>query len=269
MCSSESGKDSPDHIEGWRQAVSRPGPMSSWEILKVPIRIQGTEHVPIRSLAPSLIFISVTLGLILGSVLDHYNLRINELHLTGILAFSFATFLALVSIVAMYSTFVYQEISHRKSDILEEIKNLSYRIGAPLGPLSLENPWEDSVLKKLKEEPDPQSTSEWISLHRTLQVKNRLAEYMRHYLERLLAITAILVIPSLILLPLAPLLVQASIVSVGVLTYVVLFSILLVWNTLLFIVAANNIIYEKMLIVALVDGEYTLVSVLWRQRPPL
>ncbi|MCK5291109.1 MAG: hypothetical protein KAR39_03715 [Thermoplasmata archaeon] len=236
---------------------------SLWDVLELPIKIQGSDRMPAFDIGGILVQVSALLGSILGILYSAFQLRMDSGFLSSLLIFGVATFLTLVSLVSVYSIFVYREIIRRKGEYEDGVRQVATSLGVKLGPFDHDKPLNPQVLRKFEEGTHAKEVRDWIGYHRSQQIQDVLAFYMRHTHERVMLITAALVFPSLAALPLTPWISLLAPLAIGLMAYVTLFSLLAVYETLTFIFATLKIVNDVWIVLySVTDGDekYTLIA---------
>ena len=210
--------------------AEQPAEESPWSLLDLPIRIHGAERTPALLRGFNFAASSVMIGALGGLALESTRQAIDPTFLVTVEGIVIGAFLALLSLMAVFSIFVHQELMRKKEVFFDTIKALNDRLQLGLLPAEYTNPRNEKAQAELDNRPPERL--EWIMSHRNIQCMGALADHVRWSMERLALVTLVVVVPALVLLPLTPWIVLVNPIAVGALAYVIAFSCWAVWETI-------------------------------------
>jgi hypothetical protein len=186
---------------------------------------------------------------------------VDPVFLSLVLVFAVGTFLALLSIISVYSTFVHGELMRMKVSAEAELVWINDRLNHPMDPFDLTNAISDKAVSVL--DPHPAERLRWIQAHRDMQMRDALSQYVARRTERLALITLYLVVPALLLLPFVPWAVRLNPIAAVALAYVVSLSLWAVFETIGLIFITYVFVHEPIIRLSRVldpKGDYTLIA---------
>ena len=254
-------------------SAKTPRAKTIWDCLDLPISF-GLEPCLPAFMLGRIICLAIPLpAVLIGVAMDYAGTHVPAESLFSLLAFIVAIFLALVSLVGIFSVFIYERLKERRSAFVDRLWDVAKTLRVDIQKMNIEvSAKHHDVLFRARNPANESRIRQWVSLHQSLRVEVALSDMMRLKFERLLLITIALVIPSLAALPIAPLAVIVNPISVGLILFTTIFAIWATWESAVFIGTCLNVIHEKLIVldsVRLPDGHrIVLVQTIWREKPP-
>lgn len=250
-----------------------PGGGTIWDQLDLPISFGLEPSLSALVLGRIICLPIPLLAVLIGVAMDQIGARVPSESLFNLLAFIVAIFLALASLVGIFSVFVYERLKERRSAFVERLWDIAKALRVDIQKMNIEvSAKHHDILLRARNTANESRIRQWVYLHQGLRVEVALSDMMRLKFERLLLITIALVIPSLAALPIAPLAVMVNPISVGLILFTTIFAIWATWESAVFIGTCLNVIHEKLIVlgsVGLPDGHrIVLVQTMWREKPP-